>query len=136
MCEEYGDGTINVSQYERWVKTLRNGNYRLQNLSNSGKYVDIDDNVLQNLLEHNLIINSRETGREALICPFSLYRRLRAIQKVINLSQWLPQKHFESSGEQRVTACSSLLSHLTNDCHLRPNSNTKVDHNKKAKQQN
>lgn len=83
--EIHGDGTISVSQCQRW-------NYNLKDDPRPGRSIELDVDIQQTLVEQHVILIVQELSKKLGFGRSTIHLHLCAIGKVRKSSQWTPHK--------------------------------------------
>lgn len=119
ICNVLGDNIVSKSSCDRWFKRFRSGDTSLEDKPRSGRPVKCNLMLLQELVEDNPRLSTREL-EEILGCDHAtIARNLKELGKVPKLGSWVPHQLTPDNIQQRVTICNSLLSRRNRQRFLR-----------------
>lgn len=106
----YGEGVLSESKCRRWFAKFRNGNFDLKDEPRSGRPEELDDELLKSTVERNPTVTVRELASELNVSHMTIHRHLTNMGKVIKLGKWVPHHLSQNNLQQRIEACTALLS--------------------------
>lgn len=94
---------------QNWFSRFKNGDFDLNDKPRSGRPVQADDDILEQLLEEDPKQSTRELALKLAVCQKTVCNRLHALGKVQKVGKWVPHKLSEINAANRLSTCVSLL---------------------------
>ena len=110
ICSVFGDDALSESTCQRWFGRFKTGDCNLNDKERSGKPIEPDYDLLDELLEEDLRQSSRELALALSVCQTTVLNRLHALGKIQKAGKWVPHKLSEVNIAQRLSLCVSLAS--------------------------
>jgi len=105
----YGENFIAERTARKWFARFKEGDFSLDDAPRSGRPVDFDEERLQTILREDNRQTTRELAEKLDCAPQTVLNHLNALGKVQKLGAWVPHELTQSTRNQRVTTCASLL---------------------------
>lgn len=106
----YGKHVVNERTCRRWFSCFKNGDFSMKDESREGRPKELNSQELQNALDKNPNITTRELSKELNVSHMTIYRELKRLGKVSKAGKWVPHELSENNRKQRVDCCVSLNS--------------------------
>ena len=110
ICTTYGENALDVRSCQNWFTKFRSGDFNLNDKERSGRPVEVNDDLLQELLEEDPRQSTRQLAKQLSVSQPTVWNRLQTLGKVQKLGKWVLHKLSEINITQRLTTCVSLLS--------------------------
>lgn len=110
ICSAYGEHVLDVRTCQNWFARFRAGDFDLSDKERSGRPVEGDDALLEELIEEDPRLSTRELASVLSVSHVTVSNRLRALGKVQRVGKWVPHKLSEINIAQRLSICASLAS--------------------------
>ncbi len=110
ICFAYGSDALDLRTCQRWFARFKDGNFDLSDWERSGRHVEADDDLLDEILEEDPRKSTRELAVELSLSQTTVCNRLKVLGKVLKVGKWVPHKLSEINISQRLSICVSLLS--------------------------
>ena len=110
ICTTYGENALDFRTCQNWFAEFKSGDFNLNDKERSGRPVEVNDDLLQELLEEDPRQLTRQLAKHLSVSQPTVWNRLQALGKVQKLGKWVPHKLSEVNIIQRLTTCVSLLS--------------------------
>ena len=110
ICSVFGDDALNERTCRYWFARFKTGDYDLNDKERSGRPVEADDELLEELLEEDPRQSSRELAMALSVSHTTVLSRLHELGKVQKVGKWVPHKLSEVNISQRLSICVSLAS--------------------------
>lgn len=111
LCQAFGPDVVSHQTVRNWFKRFKCGNYDIEDKSRSGRPSELDDEALQQLVESNPRLTSREMAVTLGCDQSTIVRHLHTLGKVPKLGCWVPHVLTERDRTQRSEVCTFLLSY-------------------------
>lgn len=118
ICEVYGQ-VISESQCKRWFEKFRSGDFDLKNRERSEMPLKLDNDVLQEMVETDPRLSSRELALRLDVSHTTVLNHLHEIGKVCKMGIWVPHQLSVNNLLQRTSICTSLLARYDVDPFLK-----------------
>ena len=106
----YGDDALDDSTCRRWFTRFSSGDRDLNEKERTGRPVEADDDLLEELLEEDPRRSTRELALMLSVSQPTVCNRLHALGKVQKVGKWVPHELSEVNISQRLSICASLAS--------------------------
>ncbi len=94
ICSAYGEDALCVRTCQYWFARFRNADFDLNDKDRSGSPTKVDDAILEELLNKDPRMLSRELASVLSVSHVTVCNRLHAMGKVLKMGKWVP--HFGS----------------------------------------
>ena len=106
----YGDDALGDNTCWRWFTRFSSGDRDLNDKERTGRPVEADDDLLEELLEEDPRRSTRELALMLSVSQPTVCNRLHALGKVQKVGKWIPHELSEVNISQRLSICASLAS--------------------------
>ena len=110
ICSAYGDDALDIRTCQNWFARFKGGDYDLNDIERTGRPVEADDSLLEELLEEDPRRSTRELALELSVSQTTVCNRLRELGKVQKVGKWVPHKLSEINIAQPLSTCVFLSS--------------------------
>ncbi len=110
ICSAYGEEALDVRTCQYWFARFRTGDFDLNDKERTGRPVEANDALLEELLQEDPRRSTRELAFEMSVSQTTVCERLRALGKVQKVGKWVPHQLSEINISQRLKICVSLAS--------------------------
>lgn len=115
ICSVYGEGALEQRTCYNWFARFTAGDFDLNDKERSGRPLEADDELLQQLLKEDPRQSSTELASVLCVSYRTVLNRLHALGKVQKIGKWVPHKLSDVNIAQRLSICASLSSRYKKD---------------------
>jgi len=109
LCTAFGESTTTHTTVNDWFKKFTSGDTSLENEPRGRPMTTIDDDILEQLIQDNPRLTTREMAAILSSSHTTIERHLHALGKINVACNWIPHKLTEAQKETRVSVCTSLF---------------------------
>lgn len=110
ICQTMGEEVANPRTARTWFARFRNGEFNLDELPRSGRPVEVDLNLLQQMIEQEPRQTTRELAGFFECSHTTIEIHLHNFGKIWKYGVWVPHQLSQFQLKLRVNACMELLS--------------------------
>lgn len=110
ICSVYGEDALDVRTCQNWFTRFRSGDFDLNDKEHTGRPIEANDELLEELLEEDPRRSTRDLAVEMSVSQTTVINRLRALGKVQKCGKWVPHKLSEINIANRLNTCVFLSS--------------------------
>lgn len=111
ICDAFGNDIISERVCQNWFLRFKKGDCSLSDKPRSGRPSTVDNDALKNLVEESPRSTTREYAETLGCAQSTVVTHLESLGKVPKLGVWVPHLLSQRNREQRLDACTSLLSY-------------------------
>ena len=110
ICEVEGEYVIKVRKAQRWYQIFNSGDTSLLRKKGSGRPVSFNQDELQEAVESNPQLSTRQLSTDLNTSHMTIYRHLNLINKVYRRCREVPHDLTPDNIQRRIDICRQLLS--------------------------
>ena len=111
ICAAFGEGTIAERTGQKWFKKFSSGNENLEDEPRSGRPSIKNNKDIKLEIEQDSSQTCQDLAFRFNVSDETICLHLHQLGKCWKLSKWVPYELSETNKLQRLTICSSSLSH-------------------------
>ena len=119
ICAVYGEGAVTDQIYQMWFAKFCSEDFLLDNALWSGRWVEVDSDQIQTLIEDNQSYTTQEIANILKVSKSSVENCLHQLGNVNHSDVWVPLKW--KNLLDCISACDSLLKQSKNIPFLKQN---------------
>lgn len=108
-------GSFNYSTVKLWYHRFRRGDYSCRSKVHKGPSFRVSSEKLRQYILEHPFAEAGEMASEFGYSIANIYRRMKKLNYVLKLDQWVPYKLSNANMANRVAICNQLLTKLRNE---------------------
>ena len=108
ICNTMGNNLLSIRTAQHWFNRFKNGNLELDDLPRSGRPLELDVNLLEQLIEEEPRLTSRCLAEQLGCSHTTVEKHLNRLGKTWRYAAWIPRELAPRQLQHRVDACMDL----------------------------
>ena len=109
ICGTIGKDVLSIRTTQHWFHRFKNGNFELDDLSHSGRPLQVDMDLLKELIEQDPRLITRCLAERLRCSHIAIETHLHELGKTWKYRVWIPHELSSLQLQQRVDACMELI---------------------------
>ena len=109
ICGTMGKAVLSIRTAQHWFHRFKNGNFELDDLSHSGRPLQVDMDLLKKLIEQDPRLTTRCLAERLGCSHIAIETHLHELGKTWKYGVWIPHELSPLQLQQRVDACMELM---------------------------
>ena len=109
ICHTMGEDVVSNRTAQNWFSRFKKGKFDLDDLPRSGRPLKVDVDALQQLIEEDPRLTTRDLSERLGCSHVAIEKHLRELGKTWKYSVWIPHELTPLQQQRRVDSCMELL---------------------------